>query len=74
MCPPRFSRLNTDKIRSAKQNNILGVCMADRKITKVKYGNTERMSFAQIHEVIDMPDLVEVQKTSYNDFIDNGIK
>ena len=48
--------------------------MADRKITKVKYGNTERMSFAQIHEVIDMPDLVEVQKTSYNDFIDNGIK
>ncbi len=48
--------------------------MADRKITKVKYGNTERMSFAQIHEVIDMPDLVEVQKTSYNDFIENGIK
>ena len=34
--------------------------MADRKITKVKYGNTERMSFAQIHEVIVMPDLVEV--------------
>ena len=48
--------------------------MADRKITKVKYGNTERMSFAQIHEVIDMPNLVEVQKTSYNDFIENGIR
>ncbi len=48
--------------------------MADRKITKVKFGNTERMSFAQIHEVIDMPDLVEVQKISYNDFIENGIK
>lgn len=48
--------------------------MAERKITKVKYGNTERMSFAQIHEVIDMPDLVEVQKKSYNDFIDNGIR
>ncbi len=48
--------------------------MTDRKITKVKFGNTERMSFAQIHEVIDMPDLVEVQKKSYNDFIENGIK
>ena len=48
--------------------------MAERKITKVKYGNTERMSFAQSREVIDMPDLVEVQKKSYNDFIDNGIK
>ncbi|MCH5162777.1 MAG: DNA-directed RNA polymerase subunit beta [Clostridiales bacterium] len=32
------------------------------------------MSFAQIHEVIDMPDLVEVQKKSYNDFIENGIR
>ena len=48
--------------------------MAERKITKVKYGNTERMSFAQIHEVIDMPDLVEVQKKSYYDFVDNGIR
>ena len=48
--------------------------MTDRKITKVKFGNTERMSFAQIHEVIDMPDLVEVQKKSYNDFIENGIR
>ena len=48
--------------------------MAERKISKVKYGNTERMSFAQIHEVIDMPDLVEVQKKSYNDFIENGIR
>lgn len=48
--------------------------MAERKITKVKYGNTERMSFAQSREVIDMPDLVEVQKKSYNDFIENGIK
>ena len=48
--------------------------MAERKISKVKYGNTERMSFAQIHEAIDMPDLVEVQKTSYYDFVDNGIR
>ena len=48
--------------------------MAERRISKVKFGNTERMSFAQIHEVIDMPDLVEVQKKSYNDFIDNGIR
>ena len=47
--------------------------MAERKIRKVKYGNTERRSFAQVDEVIDMPNLIEVQKTSYNDFLERGI-
>ena len=47
--------------------------MAERKIRKVKYGNTERHSFAQVDEVIDMPNLIEVQKKSYNDFLERGI-
>ena len=47
--------------------------MAERKIRKVKYGNTERRSFAQVDEVIDMPNLIEVQKKSYNDFLEKGI-
>ncbi len=47
--------------------------MTQRNIKKVKYGNTERISFAQVQEVIDMPQLVEVQKASYDDFIENGI-
>ncbi len=47
--------------------------MAERTIKTVKYGNTERKSFAQIQEVIDMPYLIEVQKASYEEFLKNGI-
>ena len=38
-----------------------------------KYGKTERRKFGKINEVIDIPDLVEIQKSSYNAFINEGI-
>ena len=38
-----------------------------------KYGKTERRKFGSINEVIDIPDLVEIQKDSYNAFIEDGI-
>ena len=38
-----------------------------------KYGKTERRRFGKINEVIDIPDLVEVQKSSYNAFMSDGI-
>ena len=38
-----------------------------------KYGKTERRKFGKINEVIDIPDLVEIQKASYNTFINEGI-
>ena len=38
-----------------------------------KYGKTERKKFGKINEVIDIPDLVEIQKSSYNSFIETGI-
>ena len=38
-----------------------------------KYGKTERKKFGKINEVIDIPDLVEIQKASYNSFINEGI-
>ncbi len=47
--------------------------MAARTIRKVKYGKTERRSFAQVSEVIEMPYLIEVQKSSYADFLKHGI-
>ncbi len=47
--------------------------MAARTIRKVKYGKTERRSFAQVNEVIDMPYLIEVQKASYDEFLKHGI-
>ncbi len=39
----------------------------------VKYGKNERRKFGSINEVIDIPDLVEIQKDSYNSFINEGI-
>ncbi|MCD8371918.1 MAG: DNA-directed RNA polymerase subunit beta [Clostridia bacterium] len=38
-----------------------------------KYGKTERRKFGKINEVIDIPDLVEIQKSSYWNFINEGI-
>ena len=38
-----------------------------------KYGKTERRKFGNIDEVIEIPDLVEIQKDSYNTFIEEGI-
>ena len=38
-----------------------------------KYGKTERRKFGLIDEVVDIPDLVEIQKDSYNAFIEEGI-
>ena len=39
----------------------------------VKQGKTTRRSFAKINEVMDMPNLVEVQKESYQWFLDKGL-
>ncbi|MBQ8995501.1 MAG: DNA-directed RNA polymerase subunit beta [Oscillospiraceae bacterium] len=39
-----------------------------------KLGNTERMSFSHINEVLEMPNLIDVQKSSYRWFLDEGLK
>ncbi len=38
-----------------------------------KYGKTERRKFGSINEVIDIPNLVEIQRDSYQSFINEGI-
>ena len=44
------------------------------KVKPVKLGNNTRMSFAKINEVLEMPNLIEVQKNSYKWFLDEGLK
>ena len=44
------------------------------KVKPVKLGKTERMSFSHIDEVIGMPNLIEVQKNSYNWFLQEGLR
>ena len=43
-------------------------------VKPVKLGNTERMSFGKIDAVIDMPNLIEVQKESYRWFLEEGLR
>ena len=43
-------------------------------VKPVKLGNTVRMSFAKINEVLEMPNLIEVQKNSYNWFLNEGLR
>ena len=43
-------------------------------VKPVQLGRTTRMSFSRIEEVREMPNLIEVQKNSYQWFLDEGLK
>ena len=40
----------------------------------VQLGRTTRMSYSRIDEVLEMPNLIEVQKNSYQWFLDEGLR
>ena len=40
----------------------------------IQLGRNQRMSYAKIDEVLEMPNLIEVQKNSYNWFLEEGLK
>ncbi|NLG85525.1 MAG: DNA-directed RNA polymerase subunit beta [Firmicutes bacterium] len=41
---------------------------------KVRYGTRERLSFAKIEEVLDLPNLIEIQQRSYRWFLEEGLR
>ncbi len=43
-------------------------------VKDVQYGKTLRKSFARYQEILEMPNLLEVQKTSYQWFLDTGLR
>ena len=43
-------------------------------VHEVQMGKKTRMSFSRINEVLDMPDLIEVQKNSYRRFVEEDLK
>ena len=43
-------------------------------VKDVQLGTTTRKSFAKINEVMKMPNLIEVQKSSYRWFLEEGLK
>ncbi len=44
------------------------------KVKDVQQGKTTRKSFARINEILEMPNLIEVQKKSYQWFLDEGLR
>jgi DNA-directed RNA polymerase subunit beta len=40
----------------------------------VMYGRTERISFARINELLEKPNLIEIQRKSYEWFLEEGLK
>ena len=43
-------------------------------VNPIQLGKNARMSYAKIDEVLEMPNLIEVQKNSYQWFLDTGLR
>ena len=43
-------------------------------VHEVEVGKNVRLSYSKIKEVLDMPNLIEVQKDSYKWFLEEGLK
>ena len=48
--------------------------MEKNRIRALRSGDTTRISYSKINEVLEMPNLIEVQKNSYQCFLDEGLK
>ena len=42
-------------------------------LNKVMYGTTERYSFSKLENTCELPDLLEIQKEAYKEFLETGI-
>ena len=51
-----------------------GVVNSMVNVKPVQLGRNQRMSFSKIDEVLEMPNLIEIQKNSYQWFLDKGLK
>lgn len=48
--------------------------MVKVNVKEQKLGTNKRMSFSKIDEVLEMPNLIDIQKKSYNWFLSEGLK
>lgn len=54
--------------------NVKPELLNDIQFKEVQLGTNKRMSFSKINEVLDMPNLIEIQKDSYEWFLKQGLK
>ena len=43
-------------------------------VHEILLGDRKKMSFSRIDEVLEMPNLIEIQKESYRKFVEEGLK
>ncbi len=69
MCAVRFSVQKPQGAQSEKKER------SDRSmnVVPVKRGDRTRLSFGKINEVMEMPNLIEIQKESYRWFLEKGL-
>jgi len=68
------SRHLTHKKWVKEYRNRGEMSMEKNRIRPVKTGKSIRMSYSRQKEVLDMPNLIEIQKDSYKWFLDEGLK
>ncbi len=56
------------------KNQGVKTSMDKNRMHPIKVGNNVRMSYSKQKEVLEMPNLIEVQKDSYQWFLDEGLK
>ena len=70
-CMPKWRHCLTEK---AVSKYIRGeMSMEKNRIKPTKSGRSMRMSYSRKKEVLDMPNLIEVQRDSYQWFLDEGL-
>ena len=70
----RFSPRTDRKMRESTRLVKKKARVDFRMVKDVYYGKTLRQSFARYEEILDMPNLLEVQKESYQWFLDTGLR
>ncbi len=61
-------------VRITYKNSRGETSMDKNRMHPIKVGNNVRMSYSKQKEVLEMPNLIEVQKDSYQWFLDEGLK
>ena len=59
------NKLNTQGVKRSMEKN---------RIRPITNGKSMRMSYQRQKEVLEMPNLIEVQKDSYNWFLEEGLR
>ena len=70
----RPCRMNGMKILRTKLENRGETSMEKSRIRPVPAGKSVRMSYSRQKEVLEMPNLIEIQKDSYQWFLDEGLR